>query len=314
MTATVLCTAKPGSKTWLRLRPGGIGASEIATMLGLNPYQTPVELWLQKTGKDQGFSGNYASRRGQHLEAFVLAAYADAHPDTIVEAYPDIPSMLAHPDVPEARCSPDGFGHNRDATLAIEVKTAGHRQRGKWADGTLPDAYALQVMYQLAVTGLELGHVAADVAGDYEERVVVRDDAMCDRLLESVAKWWRDHVVADVMPKLDPVRDRDRLADLWVPNPDLPPARVSHDLANQLRDAKAAAAAAKTDLEVAAARVQIAMQSATEAVTPDGDVVAKWTARAGAKTIDRDAMTADGVLEKYQREGKPGRSFRVVSV
>ena len=64
---------------------------------------------------------------------------------------------------------------------------------------------------------------------------------------------------------------------------------------------------------MAAARVQIAMQSATEAVTPDGDVVAKWTARAGAKTIDRDAMTADGVLEKYQREGKPGRSFRVVN-
>lgn len=312
MTATVLCTAKPGSKTWLSHRPGGIGASEIAAMLGLNPYQTPVQLWLTKTGKDEGFTGNYATRRGQHLEAFVLATYAEHYPDSIVEAHPDIPSMLAHPDVPQARCSLDALAHNRDTSLVVEIKTAGHRQRGKWADDALPDAYALQVMYQLAVTGLDLGHVAADIAGDYVERVVVRDDAMCDRLINAVAKWWHDHVVADVMPKLDPVRDRDLLADLWTPNPDLPPAHVSHDLAQELRDAKAAAAAAKTDLEQAAARVQIAMQCATQAVTPDGDVVAKWTARAGAKTIDRDAMEADGVLEKYQREGTPGRSFRVV--
>ena len=91
MTATVICTAKPGSKKWLSMRPGGIGASEVATMLGLNPYQTAVDLWLAKTGKTDGFTGNYASRRGQHLEAFVLAAYADAHPDTIVEDYHDIP-------------------------------------------------------------------------------------------------------------------------------------------------------------------------------------------------------------------------------
>ncbi len=313
MTATVLCTAKPGSKKWLSMRPGGIGASEVATMLGLNPYQTAVDLWLAKTGKADGFTGNYASRRGQHLEAFVLAAYADAHPDTIVEAYPDIPSMLAHPDVPEARCSPDALGHNPAASLAIEIKTAGHRQRGKWADGAVPDAYALQVMYQLAVTGLDLGHIAADVAGDYEERVVVRDDALCDRLIDAVAKWWRDHVVADVMPKLDPVRDRDRLADLWTPNADLPPARVGHDLANELRDAKAAAAAAKTDLDVAAARVQIAMQSATEAVTPDGDVVAKWTASKPRESIDTKALAADlpDVAANYMRTGKPGRRFSI---
>jgi putative phage-type endonuclease len=315
MTATVICTAKPGSKKWLSMRPGGIGASEVATMLGGSQWHTPVELWMQKTGRAEGFSGNYASRRGQHLEAFVLAAYADAHPDTIVEAYPDVPSMLAHPDVPQARCSLDALGHNRDESLVIEIKTAGHRQRGKWIDGAMPDDYQLQVLHQLAVTGLDTAHIAVDVAGEYEERVLFRDADKCDRIIEAVARWWHDHVELDVMPKPDPKRDRDLLADLWTPNPDLPPARVGHDLANELRDAKAAAAAAKTDLEVAAARVQIAMQSATEAVTPDGDTVAKWTASKGRASIDTKALAADlpDVAANYMRTGKPGRRFSITA-
>jgi len=117
------------------------------------------------------------------------------------------------------------------------------------------------------------------------------------------------------MPKPDPVRDRDLLADLWVPNPDLPPARVGHDLANELRDAKAAAAAARTDLEVAAARVQIAMQSATEAVTPDGDTVAKWTASKGRASMDTALLKEELplVAAKYMRTGKPGRRFSITA-
>lgn len=313
MTATVICTAKPGSKKWLALRPSGVGASEVPTMLGLNPWQSPIDLWLSKTGKADPFTGNYATRRGHHMEAFVIDAYAQAHPGTIVEVHPDIPSMLAHPDVPQARCSLDGLGHTRIKTVAIEAKTANHRQWGKWADGALPDAYALQVMFQLAVTGLDEGHVVVDLAGDYQERVVLRDDVMCDRLIESVAKWWHDHITLDVMPDVDPVRDRDRLADLWTPNPDLPAVMVPLDVAQELRDAKARAAAAKTDLEVAAARVQIAMQSATAAVDPDGEPVAKWTPSKGRESLDTKALAADlpDVAAKYMRTGKPGRRFTV---
>ncbi len=314
MTGIAVCTAPPLSDAWLKERDNGIGASEVATLLGLNPYQTPVELWLTKTGQTEGFAGNYASRRGQHMEAFVLAAYAEQHPGTIIDTAPaDIPSIVAHPDVPEARCSLDALGHNKAESLVIEIKTAGYRQRGKWADGALPDAYALQVMYQLAITGLDTAHVAVDIAGDYEERVVVRDDDLCDRLIAAVAEWWTQHIVAGVMPTVDPVRDRDRLVDLWVPDPTLPAAVVGHDLAAQLRDAKAAAAAAKTDLEVITAQVQIAMQCATAAVDPDGDAVAKWTASKGRESIDTKALAADlpDVAATYMRTGKPGRRFTV---
>ena len=36
---------------WLEARKNGIGGSDAATILGLNPYKTTIELWEEKTGK-----------------------------------------------------------------------------------------------------------------------------------------------------------------------------------------------------------------------------------------------------------------------
>lgn len=87
--------------------------------------------------------------------------------------------------------------------------------------------------------------------------------------------------------------------------PTLPAAVVGHDLA--ARDAKAAAAAAKTNLEVITAQVQIAMQCATATVDRDGAAVAKWVGSKGRTTIDTAALTADlpDVAATYMRTGTP---------
>lgn len=34
---------------WLEVRQGGIGSSDAATAVGLNPYKSPLELWAEKT-------------------------------------------------------------------------------------------------------------------------------------------------------------------------------------------------------------------------------------------------------------------------
>ena len=36
---------------WLEVRRTGIGSSDAATAVGLNPYQSQLELWMHKTGK-----------------------------------------------------------------------------------------------------------------------------------------------------------------------------------------------------------------------------------------------------------------------
>ena len=54
---TYIATKKPikvkssSHEQWLENRKGGIGSSEVATIVGLNPYETPYQLWLRKTGQ-----------------------------------------------------------------------------------------------------------------------------------------------------------------------------------------------------------------------------------------------------------------------
>lgn len=36
---------------WLAVRRTGIGSSDAAAAVGLNPYMSPLELWLDKTGR-----------------------------------------------------------------------------------------------------------------------------------------------------------------------------------------------------------------------------------------------------------------------
>ncbi|EOA2606900.1 lambda-exonuclease family protein, partial [Enterococcus hirae] len=38
-------------REWLEDRKRGIGGSDVATVLGLNKYKSPYQLWLEKTGQ-----------------------------------------------------------------------------------------------------------------------------------------------------------------------------------------------------------------------------------------------------------------------
>src|SRR5699024_1071832 len=37
---------------WLNIRKQGIGSSDAAAAVGLNPYKSQLELWMEKTGRD----------------------------------------------------------------------------------------------------------------------------------------------------------------------------------------------------------------------------------------------------------------------
>jgi putative phage-type endonuclease len=62
---------------WLKLREGGIGSSEIATIVGLNPWETPYQLWRRKVGIDPPKEQNFAMKAGHYLEDAVSMFWAD---------------------------------------------------------------------------------------------------------------------------------------------------------------------------------------------------------------------------------------------
>lgn len=76
-----LATAKPikienvSHDQWLENRKSGIGSSEIATIVGLNPYETPYQLWLRKTGQVPPKEENFFMKAGHYLEDAVARFY-----------------------------------------------------------------------------------------------------------------------------------------------------------------------------------------------------------------------------------------------
>jgi putative phage-type endonuclease len=53
---------------WLDSRKSFIGGSEMAAMLGLDPYKSPYDLYLDKTGQSEPFADNKHTLAGKFLE------------------------------------------------------------------------------------------------------------------------------------------------------------------------------------------------------------------------------------------------------
>ena len=52
---------------WLEYRKSGIGSSEVATILGLNPFETPYQLWRRKIGLDEPKTETFAMKAGRRF-------------------------------------------------------------------------------------------------------------------------------------------------------------------------------------------------------------------------------------------------------
>ena len=74
---------------WLQNRSKGIGASEAGTVLGLNPWETPYQLWRRKKGIDPPKVENFAMVAGHLLEDAVAQFYKRESHCHIIKASTD---------------------------------------------------------------------------------------------------------------------------------------------------------------------------------------------------------------------------------
>ena len=71
-------TTNQDRSQWLEERRQGIGGSDAAAAVGLSPWKTRLELWLEKTGQTPDREETPEMRRGTLLEPVVKQLYADA--------------------------------------------------------------------------------------------------------------------------------------------------------------------------------------------------------------------------------------------
>lgn len=161
------------SAEWLELRRSGFGGSEVATCLGLNPWESAVTLWYKRTNRiDSEIPDNPSMEWGRRLESVVMDKFKEEHPE--LEVWDNVGTWRNNARRYQL-VNPDGIYRDADGNYGIiEIKTAAYKD--DWAYG-VPKYYKTQVQYYLNAFGFDNAYVVLLVAGrDYNEFVLPADD------------------------------------------------------------------------------------------------------------------------------------------
>ena len=189
---------------WLDVRKTGIGSSDAAASVGLNPYQSQLELWMEKTGRGAALpqidpnDDSTPMFWGSLLESFVAAHYTKKSGNRVRK----INAVLQHPEHAWMLANIDREVIGAPDVQILECKTAGMNGAKLWKEG-VPEYVQLQVQHQLGVTGKHTADVAVLVCGnEYRSYRIKRDDGLIARLIQLEAKFW-DYVIRDIPPPPD---------------------------------------------------------------------------------------------------------------
>lgn len=167
------------SQEWLNQRSLMITASDIAAVLGINPYESPEDVMYKKCGFKR-FSGNEYTSHGNLYEPVARDKYAALYNETVHEI-----GLVPHPDYPWLGGSPDGI---TESGKLIEIKCPPKRK----IDGKVPKYYLPQIQILLEILNLEECDFI-DFRPSPEEFVVVnvkRDRQWFRDALPVLQKFW----------------------------------------------------------------------------------------------------------------------------
>ena len=160
-------------KEWLKARQKFIGGSDVACILGMNPWKTNVQLYREKKGlaEPSDLSDNELVIYGTKAEKYIRSLFALDHPELKVEYVPN--NSWINDDYPFAAASLDGSTEDSNGRHGIlEIKTSTittSQQANKWKD-QIPDNYFCQVLFYLGVTEWDYVDLRANLKYVYPER------------------------------------------------------------------------------------------------------------------------------------------------
>lgn len=182
---------------WIELRRKGIGGSDAGAVCGVNPWKSPVQVWLDKTGRSTEFEDNERMMWGRKLEDVVADHFAEVNGIKIRRNN----AVLIHPEIPYMLANIDREIVGEKALL--EVKTAGAHTLKTWESDGAPASYQLQVQHYMAVTGYATAYLAVLIGGQkYMQFIIKRDDEVIQYLAKIESDFWK-FVTTNTAPPMD---------------------------------------------------------------------------------------------------------------
>ena len=322
-------------------KPKKITATRFATILGLNPWSTAFEMWCEITKTYQKpFEDTKYTIAGKTIEpkqiAYMRKAYVMTNLRTPTDVYGEgyfnrLWGDFFH-DTPI-------FGGMWDSLLVdadgkpeavLEFKTT--KRSEDWAKD-IPEYYALQAALYAYLLGVDDVIMVASFLADKDydnpetyvptaKNTITKEFKVSERypsfaqMVEQARAWWMAHVETGTSPVFDEKKDAEILKALRTHNltPDTDIDALVAE-AETLKSELDAAASAVADKEKRLKEITEIIKEHAVKQFRDGDKKVeikggKFTftvSRSETTTIDKKALEADGLLDKYQKKSEQYR-------
>lgn len=183
---------------WLKERRKGIGGSDAATIIGLNPYGSLYELWADKQGFLPPKEDTEQMRVGRDLEPYVAKRFCEATGKKVQR----LPYMYCHDKYPFITANIDRkiVGEN----AALECKTTSLFNKSDFEDGEVQPSYLCQCYHYMNVMGYDKMYLAVLILSKgffwYE---IDKNEEQQAALLKAEVDFWNEYILGDSVPAPD---------------------------------------------------------------------------------------------------------------
>jgi len=184
------------SEEWLRWRENRITATNAASIMGLNPWQSRLELWQEKTlgwSKEPTLKEIERMADGTRLEPFARDAFCKE----IGAEF--LPACIENEDYSFLAASFDGI--TSDYEHAVEIKCGKKAFILAQCDDMQSFTYA-QIQHQIMVADLEFIYYYCFNGSEGILNTVVKDNEFIDRMLAKEIEFW-NLIQTFTSPELD---------------------------------------------------------------------------------------------------------------
>lgn len=289
---------------WLLDRQKGIGGSDVATILGLNKWKSPYQLWLEKT--DQIALEHTESEPaywGNVLEEIVAKEFQERTGKKVRRRN----QVFEHPLHPFLRANIDRDVVGENAIL--ECKTANAFLGKEWEGEEVPLSYLCQVQHYMNVLNKKYCYIAVLIGGQkFIWKRVDRDQELIDMITERLVEFWETNVLDGQEPVIDGSEAtseflKEKYSDSTEEETTLPAS--FDDLVDQKRELKKA----KKEIETAIRQVdneiinELGKRKASIGIAPRN--IISW------KLVSTKRMNSKKLAEKYPEVAKDEEIYNV---
>lgn len=285
-----------------------LGGPAIAAIVGVSPYQSPIEVWRFARGLDEPQEPSERMRLGLLLEQAIADAYCAETGRQVRRT-----GFVGHRTYSFLGGHPDRLIVGEPGLLEAKAAVT---TRG-YSDGDVPPHVRVQCQWYMGLTGRTWTDVALLAGLGLSIVRIDHDPELYEALVLAGIRFWTDHVLADVEPMPDGTEAyRRHLAEKFPRSTEIELVATPEQalVMAELQAADEAEKAAKRRVDELENRIRAAMGEAAVLISAEGRVTyrtekprVRWQEVAQSIAVEYEPLRASAVITEHAQRDTADR-------